>query len=49
MAQQNAMMPGHPANIRKDLAEVERIMAKKDMKVVWVLICEQGGEQQSKQ
>mmetsp|Transcript_6210 Transcript_6210/g.14053 ORF Transcript_6210/g.14053 Transcript_6210/m.14053 type:complete len:638 (-) Transcript_6210:95-2008(-) len=33
MAQQNVMMPGHPAYIRKDLLEVERIMAKKNMKV----------------
>mmetsp|Transcript_34097 Transcript_34097/g.62765 ORF Transcript_34097/g.62765 Transcript_34097/m.62765 type:complete len:637 (-) Transcript_34097:156-2066(-) len=33
MAQQNVMMPGHPAYIRKDLAEVERIMAKKGMNV----------------
>ena len=31
--QQSVMMPGHPAYIRKDLAEVERIMGKKDMKV----------------
>jgi len=33
MAQQNAMMPGHPAYIREDLAEVERIMTKKGMRV----------------
>eukprot|EP00978_Attheya_sp_CCMP212_P005538 scaffold12431_cov57-Attheya_sp.AAC.13 len=33
MAQQNVMMPGHPAYIREDLAEVERVMAKKGMKV----------------
>jgi hypothetical protein len=33
MAQQNVMMPCHPAYIREDLAEVERVMTKNGMKV----------------
>jgi len=33
MAQQNVNMPGHPAYIREDLKEVERIMTKKGMNV----------------
>ncbi|KAL7543027.1 hypothetical protein ACHAWF_007306, partial [Thalassiosira exigua] len=33
MAQQNTMMPGHPAYIRKDLEEVENAMTAKGMAV----------------